>query len=222
MYLSKITPCLHGDQIHRLAALASAGAYGIHQALWRLFEHEADAKRDFLFRQLGVGDQLGFYLQSVRKPGTDNGLWSTNTKQFAPKLQQGQRLSFSLRINPVIKRRDDNGRQHRHDLIMDLKQQDRRSGQAREQVDRVQLAALQWLEQRQQTNGFQLANDSVIAEAYRQHRFRGHAGRLISMSTLDCKGVLTVSDVDLFLNTLSNGLGPGKAFGCGLLLIRPI
>lgn len=221
MYLSRITPVSSSRQLSRLAALASAGPYGIHQALWRLFDRESDSKRDFLFRQLGDTNKLAFYLLSPQQPGTDEGLWNVEAKQFAPNLREGQLLNFSVRINPVVKRRDDADRQVRHDVVMDLKQQDRSSGNERRQAERVQQAAVTWLEKRQRRNGYTLRSDSVLGEAYCQHRFRGKGNRQISLSTIDCEGLLSVKDPELFQETLTTGLGPGKAFGCGLVLIRP-
>ncbi len=43
----------------------------------------------------------------------------------------------------------------------------------------------------------------------------------IALSTLDFEGQLQVTDPDHFLrNGLPAGIGPAKAFGCGLLLVR--
>jgi CRISPR system Cascade subunit CasE len=66
-----------------------------------------------------------------------------------------------------------------------------------------------------------LAEGSVIGEAYRQWRFRGKGGNRISFSSIDCSGCLTVTDTARFESALMKGVGPAKAFGCGLLLIRP-
>lgn len=221
MYLSRITPFRRGDRMHRLVALAGKGPYGIHQALWRLFDNGTNTPRDFLYRQTGEAHALGFYVLSAREPGTDEDLWIVESKRFQPRLDSGQRLRFSVRINPVVKRRDDNRRQQRHDLVMDLKTQDRTAGVERTQAERVQSAALAWMEQRQERNGFALDSGTIVAQSYRQLRFRGKGGRVICLSTLDCEGVLKVEDAEQFQKTLENGLGPAKAFGCGLLLIRP-
>ncbi len=42
----------------------------------------------------------------------------------------------------------------------------------------------------------------------------------IRYNTMDFRGILTVTDSDQFANTLMQGLGKAKAFGCGLMLIR--
>ncbi|MEA2080768.1 MAG: type I-E CRISPR-associated protein Cas6/Cse3/CasE [Pseudomonadota bacterium] len=46
-------------------------------------------------------------------------------------------------------------------------------------------------------------------------------GKEINFSTLDYSGLLTVTDPELFKAALFQGIGPAKAFGCGLLLVRP-
>lgn len=219
MYLSRIRPAGGSEQLRRLARLAGGGQYRIHQALWNLFDSDPDATRDFLYRQEGQADELAFLVLSKRKPGTDNGLWHIQTKPYAPRLQAGQHLAFSVRINPVVKRRDDSGRQYRHDLVMDLKKNDPESADT--QAERVQLAAQQWLSARQSQYGFELVENSIIGEAYRQWRFGGKGGNRISFSSIDCSGRLTVSNAGRFESALMKGVGPAKAFGCGLLLIRP-
>lgn len=219
MYLSRIRPADGIDALHRLAQLAGSGQYRIHQALWNLFETDPDAARDFLYRQEGQADELGFLVLSRRPPGTDDGLWTVQTKTYAPRLHQGQQLAFSIRINPVVKRRDEAGRQQRHDLVMDLKKKAPES--VDNQAERMQHAARQWLANRQSPNGFELAEQTVIGESYRQWRFGGKGGNRISFSTIDCSGQLSVTDTVRFESALMNGLGPAKAFGCGLLLIRP-
>jgi len=45
-------------------------------------------------------------------------------------------------------------------------------------------------------------------------------GREIRFSTLDFTGLLTVTDPDVFLDKLEQGIGPAKAFGCGLMLLK--
>lgn len=219
MYLSRIRPAGGGKQLRRLAQLAGGGQYRIHQALWNLFETDPDADRDFLYRQEGQADELAFLVLSRRQPGNDEGLWQVQTKAYAPRLQYGQRLAFSIRINPVVKRRDEGGRQYRHDLVMDLKKNYPES--ADNQAERVQHAAWQWLANRQSQYGFELVAPTVIGEAYRQWRFSGKGGDRISFSSIDCSGQLTVTNTSRFESALMNGVGPAKAFGCGLLLIRP-
>lgn len=220
MFLSRIRPTTDASTFRFLTQVAG-GPYRIHQALWELFNSDPDAQRDFLFHQQGRDDALSFLLLSRRSPKDNQGLWHIETKKFAPLLQPGDRLAFSVRINPVVKRRNSQGKQQRHDLVMDLKKSAKDSDLEQTQADQVQQAAHLWLSAREQQYGYQLDSDSLIGGAYRKWRFTGKGGRPISYSSIDCSGQLSVTDPNAFTTALMNGIGPAKAFGCGLLLIRP-
>jgi CRISPR system Cascade subunit CasE len=61
---------------------------------------------------------------------------------------------------------------------------------------------------------------SVVAEDYQQHHFKK---RGIKISTLDFQGLLEVTEPELFIQkVLYKGIGPAKAFGCGLLSLASI
>ena len=66
--------------------------------------------------------------------------------------------------------------------------------------------------------GFALDESIVSVAAYEQHG--GKRGQL-RFSTVDLSGELVVTDAERFASTLANGIGRAKAFGCGLLLVRP-
>jgi CRISPR system Cascade subunit CasE len=53
----------------------------------------------------------------------------------------------------------------------------------------------------------------------RLERGRGKA-RDIELGVLDLEGTLEVCDPQAFVAALGHGFGRGKAFGCGLMLIR--
>ncbi|MCF6280893.1 MAG: type I-E CRISPR-associated protein Cas6/Cse3/CasE [Candidatus Polarisedimenticolaceae bacterium] len=69
----------------------------------------------------------------------------------------GAVLAFSLRVNPVVTRKDDSGKQHRHDVVMNAKSE--------------------------------MAYKAMSPEER---------------------------------PALNSGIGPAKAFGCGLMLIRRV
>ena len=90
-------------------------------------------------------------------------------------------------------------------------------------ADIIQKSGGDWLQSRSERHGFALTPASIRVEGYQQHKTtKGKGKQPIQYSTLDIAGVLTVTDNDRFLSTLISGLGPAKAFGCGLLLVRPI
>jgi CRISPR system Cascade subunit CasE len=223
-YMSRIA-LRRGVPLTRLARLATADAYGDHEMIWRLFSDQPERARDFLFRRMDQGRQTWYLAVSQRRPRTTDELWMVETKPFAPQLRQGQRLVFSLRANPVVSRRTEDGKLKRHDVVMDARRGlDERSSSEGGSAGRYELAqeaGLAWLEARASRNGFALIPGSVQASAYRQHRLLRRSRRPIRFSTLDLDGALKVIDPERLTTALRQGIGPAKGFGCGLLLIRP-
>lgn len=225
-FLSKIE-LKHGHDLRALAGAIPKNAYAEHQALWRLAGTDADQTRGFLYRREQIGQWPVYYLLSPNTPQENDGPWRIRSKQFAPKLGAGQRLGFVLRANPVRTTKassdPDDKRRHRHDVVMHAKRAEAQRNpdpdQRRSQAELVRDAGPRWLEDRAERAGFEL--EALHCDGYRQHRLvkRGQA-QPIRFSTLDYQGILRVRDVDRFLATMHYGLGPAKAFGCGLLLLR--
>ncbi|HOC44468.1 MAG TPA: type I-E CRISPR-associated protein Cas6/Cse3/CasE [Thermoanaerobaculales bacterium] len=203
-----------------LTRIAAGDAYSDHRLLWSFFPRSDDS-RSFLFRRIARGGCPAFLVVSPDAPAAPSPAWIIETKPYDPQLTGGQQLIFSLRANPVVKRRTEGEKQVRHDVVMDAKT--KIQGDAR--VDRPtlnelsQAAGLEWLHGRANRAGFAFEENHVVCTGYRQHRV-SKPGRRISFSTLDFDGVLTVTDAGLLRQALFNGIGPSKAFGCGLLLVR--
>ncbi len=87
----------------------------------------------------------------------------------------------------------------------------------------IQKAGEKWLMPRAEKQGFEIAEQGFMVESYDQHRSskRGN-NKPISHSSMDLAGVLRVTDVEPFTDCLLNGIGPAKAFGCGLMLVRRV
>ena len=83
----------------------------------------------------------------------------------------------------------------------------------------VRQTCLDWLLDRAGRIGCTFDEPSLRAEGYTQHR--GKADEL-RFSSVDFSGGLTVADAAAFTAALSRGLGHAKAFGCGLLLVKPL
>ena len=87
-------------------------------------------------------------------------------------------------------------------------------------------AAINWLIKQSETRGFSLSTtdgqqlDCTVIN-YTQEQFIKKSNlKPITYSSVDYQGVLTVTDVDLFLNTIYQGVGKSKGFGCGLFLVK--
>lgn len=227
-FLSKVE-LRRGVDLRTLARAIPKNAYAEHQAIWALMAREPMQSRDFLFRREQVGHWPVFYVLSSQAPRSpQDGPWTIQTKAFTPMLHAGQRLSFVLRANPVrtirLSAEPADKRRRRHDVVMDAKRHEHEKGGEPElrlsQAQLVQQAGPRWLEERAASAGFSL--DVVHVDDYRQHRLtkRGRQ-QPIQFSTLDYQGVLRVLDASRLIETLNRGIGPAKAFGCGLMLVRP-
>lgn len=225
-YLSRISIDPVSVNATRLAKDICINAYREHQHLWRLFAADPDAERDFLFRrEQPVNGFPRFYLLSGREPRHGDEIWQVETKAYQPAIHPDQQLAFSLRVNPVVTRRDAQGRQVRHDVVMDLKHRigfkEMPSNERPLLAELIQQAGVEWLQKRAERHGFSFLPGQVCVEGYQRHRAAKKGGKNpIRYSTLDFTGLLTVTDIEPFQRALMKGIGSAKAFGCGLLLVR--
>ncbi len=229
MYFSRVRIAPEGLNRQEFFNLLSGSAYTHHKLLWKLFsDHD---KRVFLFRQELEEKAVSldrrprglpiFYVLSRAEPLPVPGLLNCETKRFEPSLQKGQKLAFSLRANPVVaKRRPEKKNSSHHDVLMNAKAtaKEQGIGDQRRISEAMDEAARSWLHDRSKKCGFSL---SVIPEVhgYNQHVQR-RKGRTIRFSSVDYQGILEVTEPDSFKETLFNGLGRSRAFGCGLMLVR--
>ncbi len=89
-------------------------------------------------------------------------------------------------------------------------------------------AALEhWLVKKGERNGFRLARDvkrdrlRIQAAAYCWQAI-SKKGRKAGFSSVDFDGILEVTNPEDFSTALFNGIGPAKAFGCGLMMVRRV
>lgn len=201
--------------------------YHLHSFVWSLFEDMPNANRDFLYRQDEIKGVPVFYIVSKRKPEVQNESFDLEYKIYEPKLNFGQNLSFVLRANPIVSKREESGKQHRHDVVMDEKYRLKKEGTARNEYppisEIVQQKGVEWLKRKAETYGFELKDEQVRADGYiTRNYYKPKGEHKISLSTIDFTGLLTVTNPELFKQALFEGIGPAKGFGCGLLLVRPV
>jgi|GEM_PF-80838 len=107
MYISRIRIRPDARDLH---LLIDTNSYGVHQLLWKLFPAKSEGRR-FLFREevareqipfnKGVRGEPVFYTASETEPITTHPLFAVEIKPYAPRLNEGDRLAFRLRANPV-------------------------------------------------------------------------------------------------------------------------
>lgn len=198
-------------------AMDDARLDGGHRLVWRLFADNPEAPRDFLFRASENGQ---FLIVSARQPIFDDRIWAIKSKPYDPVVRTGERYGFALRVNPTIAvSQPDRKPSLRVDVLMRAKHSNGGplTPEARETV------ALDWLDQKLQRNGASIERDYCQVLEYSQiHPPRKNRHAKATLSVIDTEGVLTVTDPDRLIKALTNGIGHGKAFGLGLLLLRPL
>lgn len=232
MYFSRVTVAPQFLSRKELLNLFAGNNYTEHQLLWRLFD---DDKRQYLFRRetgveqpyaaIGQNNALPvYYLVSKHPPVACKGL-KIESKPYQPKIEAGSTFGFTLRANPIVAKKVEGKKNSvHHDVLMDAK----RMAKAQqlpdsEKISLIDKAGKNWLAGRAQNLGFALNDNELICDGYRQHRFfKGKSSKPISLSTVDYSGLLTITDPAQFEQTLFNGIGRAKAFGCGLLMIRRV
>ena len=190
-----------------------------HHLIWSLFADDSARRRDFLWREMERGV---YFILSARWPRDRHGLFEiAEPKPFAPLLAPGDRLGFSLRANPVVRRRHRGRRRSvKHDVVMDALRNSRRD-RAGQRLGAVREQGFAWLQRQGREWGFEVAPDCIRIDGYEQHRISRKGSRhAMTFSTIDFEGILTLRVPDTLLTAITRGFGASKAYGCGLMLIR--
>ena len=198
-----------------MPAESGARAGAAHRLIWAAFAGDPERKRDFLWRN---DDKSRWLVLSSRLPDDPHRLFDVESKVFAPVFEKGHRLTFALRANAVVTRKDEKGRPKRSDIVMD-RLRTIPKGERAALRDRLAFeAAGDWLAAQGANAGFGV--DLVAVVAYRTEIIPRYRQKSIELGILDLGGDITIETPELFLPAVANGFGKAKAFGCGLMLIR--
>lgn len=235
MFFSLMTPdpAQLRDAAHQQAYASGAtasDAYADHQWIWNLFPSPPGTPRDFLFRRDVQTGLPRYYVVSRRAPAAQDHAWRVQSQPYAPQLAAGTRLRFDLRANPTVAGVNAQGKHARHDVVNQARNKllrergltlwkDWQGEDKPAQQDLIFKTCSAWLEAQAKRHGFDVDAATLNVDAYAQHRGRRND---IQFSTVDFSGELTVANPDLLIAALGQGIGRAKAFGCGLLLVRPV
>lgn len=192
---------VHAEVLNAFPDAPTGDRQGGPRVLWRLDEE---------------GRKTLLYIVSPDRPDfaklTEDAGWVTAPGEvkdyslFLKRLETGSRWAFRLNANPV--------------RYLQGPESTRGKRQAHVTVHHQE----QWLADQADRCGFTVTADDgthrFSLTSRRTLRFtRGHAGRQVTVSTARFDGELMVTDADTFRRTLTAGVGPAKAYGCGLLTI---
>jgi CRISPR system Cascade subunit CasE len=190
-----------------------------HRLVWSLFADAPERRRDFLWREEAPGR---FMALSARPPVDPHGLFDLEFKPFEAVLTAGNRLGFSLRVNPVVSRQETrNERGKRHDVVMDALRDVPAAERASRRPAAIVSAGRSWLARQGEVNGF-VPDGETAVDGYDQVRIPRAAGKPAVFGVLDLSGVLEVTNPSRFLARVAAGFGAARAYGCGLMLIRRV
>lgn len=218
-YLSKIALKRTSGSTGTLIELLrrDRGLGGEHKLIWTLFSMAEGAPRDFLFRR---GERDGWLVLSQRAPVDNHHIWDVETKRFSPEFHTGQQLAFRLRANPRVSIRGEDGRRVKHDVITHHRLAHRTAdGSLPSVADVLPEAAYQWLSRQGERSGFAVDSERMIADCYTQQQFPRDGGGQVSFRSLDYRGVLTVTDPEHFSMGVLTGVGGGRSYGFGMILV---
>lgn len=200
MYLSKIM----------LSGAACRNPYEVHRALWKLFKEDAFASRDFLYR-VGHSDRnrVEILMQSIREPIiSSNVAHILACKEYSLPLFSSQKLRFMLIANPIKMINDASGRknsdgQSKKCRVPLVHENDQRNWIERKLLDAASLETL--------------VIDPVFPLRFRKGK--DGAGKIKPVSY---QGILIVEKPGKMIDLVRKGIGPAKAFGCGLLTLARV
>lgn len=199
MFLSKVM----------ITGTASRNPYEIHRALWKLFPDDPGADRDFLFRVERAGQQNSEVLmQSLREPlgVAAREARVLGSKEYLLSLHQGQRLRFKLLANPVKTINDEGGRMNAKDVVKKCR------------VPLIRDEELQaWLIRK--LTGIATIESSELEKRLPLNFRKSSEKRIGKVQPVCFQGVMSVADPTGLESLVQCGIGPGKAFGCGLLSV---
>ncbi len=223
MFLSKVIL----NPRHRLTYHLASDLYAQHRFVMSAFpdlretEHSSEGTQDeqgVLYRLEAApqSDLVFFLVQSLAEPDWTRArdlhpdvLCSDQLKEDGRTFETGERYRFRLRASPTVCRvnRDISGN----------RQTPKRLGLYKEEEQR------EWLVRAAERGGFGIVPEAVLVTP--QGKREGFKPTLegkrphspLTCFMVDFDGTLLITDEALFSTTLREGIGRGKAWGCGLL-----
>ncbi|BDR57036.1 type I-E CRISPR-associated protein Cas6/Cse3/CasE [Xylocopilactobacillus apis] len=215
MYLSRVEIDLNNRQ--KTKDLIHLGAYHnwVEQSFPEAIQEKSRPRN--LWRIDTLKDKTYLIVLSNDKPdpscfsryGVEGTEVSKSYDQFLNSLTKGQHLRFRLTANPtysVITPGEKRGKVYPHITIRQQKE---------------------WLIKKSTTAGFQiLKNDegdySFNIVSRDQATLRHTGNKTVRLSRVSYEGLIEITDIDKFKDTLIHGVGREKAYGMGLMTVIPV
>lgn len=204
-----IASVLHLDR-KAIRALKITDPYELHKAIYSLFsdvrsleEKQSSHPSGFLYADHGGDYQSKKILLLSNRPPAEkiqDQYGEVVSKPISPEFLHYDTYRFKVIVNPTW--RDSTRRK-----LIPVKGRE---------------AIANWFIKRSQFSwGFEVVPSQLQVDHTEVLQFAAKSERLITLAQAQVQGVLKVKDRHVFIKSFSQGIGRGRAFGCGLLQIVP-
>lgn len=200
MYLIKV------EMDRRSAIPLLADCQQMHRFVTSLFGVDRKTAQ-VLYRTNLAHDRLYIYLyanmQAVSVP-ENCVLQQRDMTSWLNGMSEGDVLSFELVASPSKKIGD----------------RDRKNSQRR--ILREPILRQAWMEHRAELSGFELLRCDEVEQIHITGKHREHNGGTMYHDAYRYCGVLRIVDATAFRQAMQSGIGPGRAYGFGMLMVKPL
>lgn len=208
--MTLIASVLHLDR-QAIKALKITSPYSLHRVVYSLFEDVRSEQEKQASNSSGIlyADQGGDYksrkilLLSNRPPQekVDGQYGEVQSKAISDSFLHHTHYRFKVIVNPT-----------------------KRDSASKKLVPiRGREAVHDWFAERAKSSwGFEVIPDQLQVDSINVLQFKDKSQRDITMAQANVQGTLQVADRQQFINSFSQGIGRGRAFGCGLLQLVPL
>lgn len=211
MYLSRVEL----NPFRRETIRAFSSPQIIHAAVMASFPSFGQEPGRILWRVDKVGDATYIIVQSETKPDFNHIIdqfgrpeaerhWDViEYDEFLSKLKEGQMWRFRIKANPTFSLPSPDGKRGKVVAHITAEQQ------------------LTWICSKAEKSGFKISDETITLKHRDIKKFE-HGESKITLATATFEGILTVTDADLLRQSIIDGIGRGKAYGCGLLSLARV
>jgi CRISPR system Cascade subunit CasE len=194
--------------------------YAWHRKIWMCFPGRPDAARDFLTRLDPKDGHYRLLMLSAtlpeRPPWCPTDAW--RAKEVPDAFLAHPAYRFSLVANPTQKLvvRNESGERKKNGRRVPIVHRDDR----RDETGKLQPGLISWLKRKAEVHGFTFDPDRTRTIP-RSRQYFVKDSKLGLHTGVEFEGSLSVTDADKFREAFFRGIGSGKAFGFGMLVLAP-
>ena len=202
MYLTKIEL----DLGNRTVRAALGDCQMMHRLLNSLFDRSREDAQ-LLYRVRNGGRNCAVYLYSDGQLIREKLLsfmalaGERDVSAWVSAMTEGQRIRFDLLTMPCKKVVQENSKNSRRRVLRTVDER------------------MAWLARKASQNGFEILSVRELDSSGFSGNHKAEQGGRMNWDAYHYIGILEIRDVSAFQKALSGGIGPGKAYGLGMILL---